>query len=279
MPIGAIREAFFLPRNAHGQSRRLAIHHRPADGPIHGAVVYVHPFAEEMNKARRMAAQQSRAFARAGFSVLQLDLLGCGDSSGDHGDATWDAWADDIVEASRWLLKRHEAPLTLWGLRAGCLLAAEAAHRLDAPLDLLFWQPATTGATVLQQFLRLELAAKMQATSGKGVLDALRAQLAAGNAIDIAGYRLAASMANAIERATLEPARHVGKLTWLEVSARAAAELLPASAKSVDRWRTAGHRVDTGVVQGPPFWHSVEIEEAPELIAATLAAVTTAEVA
>jgi uncharacterized protein len=276
MPIGALQEAFFLPRDAHGHSRRLAIHHRPADGPIHGAVVYVHPFAEEMNKARRMAAQQSRAFARAGFAVLQLDLLGCGDSSGDHADATWDAWVDDIVEASRWLRTRHDAPLTLWGLRAGCLLAAEAAHRLDVPLDLLFWQPATTGATVLQQFLRLELAAKMQATSGKGVLDALRAKLAAGNAIDIAGYRVAASMANAIERATLEPARHVGKLTWLEVSARAAAELLPASAKSVDRWRSAGHRVDASVVQGPSFWHSVEIEEAPELIAATLAAVTTA---
>lgn len=279
MPVAAIQEAFFLPRDAHGHSQRLAIHHRPADGPIRGAVVYVHPFAEEMNKARRMAALQSRAFARAGFAVLQLDLLGCGDSSGDHGDATWEAWVDDIVEAGCWLRKRHDAPLTLWGLRAGCLLAAEAAHRLDAPPDLLFWQPATTGATVLQQFLRLELAAKMQAASGKGVLDALRAQLAAGSAIYVAGYRVAASMAHAIERATLEPALHVGKLTWLEVSARAAAELLPASAKSVARWRTAGHRVDASVVQGPPFWHSVEIEEAPELIAASLAAVTTAQAA
>lgn len=275
MPVAAIQEAFFLPRDAHGHSQRLAIHYRPADGPIHGAVVYVHPFAEEMNKARRMAALQSRALARAGFAVLQVDLRGCGDSSGDHGDATWDAWIDDIVEASHWLHKRHGAPLTLWGLRAGCLLAAEAAHRLDAPLDLLFWQPATTGATVLHQFLRLELAAKMQATSGKGVLDALRAQFAAGNAVDVAGYRVAASMANAIERATLEPTRHVGKLTWLEVSSRAATELLPASAKSVDRWRAAGHRVDTSVVQGSPFWHSVEIEEVPELIAATVAAMAT----
>lgn len=274
MPIDAAREAYFLPRDARGSNQRFAIHHRPSAGPIRGALVYVHPFAEEMNKSRRMAALQSRAFAHAGFSVLQIDLLGCGDSSGDHGDATWDVWVDDIVEASRWLLKRQEAPLTLWGLRAGCLLAVEAAHRLDVPLDLLFWQPTTVGTTVLQQFLRLELAAKLQSTSGKGVLDALRAQLAAGNAVHVAGYRVAASMAAAIERATLKPPRHAGKVTWLEVSGRTAAELLPASASAVDRWRNAGCEVDTRVVQGPPFWHSVEIEEAPALIDATLAAMT-----
>ena len=174
------------------------------------------------------------------------------------------------------MLKRHDAPLTLWGVRAGCLLATAAAQRLNLPVDLLFWQPATVGTTVLQQYLRLELAAKLQSTSGKGVLDALRARLAAGNAVDVAGYRVAAPMATAIERATLEPTQHVGKVAWLEVSRRAGSELLPASATSVDRWRSAGHCVDTRVVQGPPFWHSVEVEEAPALIDATLAAMTEA---
>ena len=68
-------------------------------------MVYIHPFAEEMNKARRMAALQSRALAAAGFDVLQIDLLGCGDSSGDFGDATWNDWVNDVVHGCRWL--RH----------------------------------------------------------------------------------------------------------------------------------------------------------------------------
>ncbi|NJK42663.1 MAG: hypothetical protein HC937_03030, partial [Aquincola sp.] len=34
----------------------------------------------------------------------------------------------------------------------------------------------------------------------------------------------------------------------------------------------AGHRVDAAVVSGPSFWNSVEIEEAPALLPATVAA-------
>src|SRR6476646_41057 len=118
---------FFLADETGGQ--RLGILHRPATDRVRGAIVHVHAFAEEMNKARRMAALQARAFANAGYAVLQCDLLGCGDSSGDFGDATWDAWVDDVLLACRWLTERTRAPLWLWGLRAGCLLAGEAAQQ------------------------------------------------------------------------------------------------------------------------------------------------------
>ena len=56
-----------------------------------------------MNKARRMAALQSRALAAAGFAVLQIDLFGCGDSSGDFADASWAAWQQDVALAVQWL--------------------------------------------------------------------------------------------------------------------------------------------------------------------------------
>ena len=77
--MAAAQHAFFLPDARGGQ--RFCIHHA-AQGPVRrGQVVYVHPFTEEMNKSRRMAALQSRALAGAGFSVLQIDLAGCGDLS------------------------------------------------------------------------------------------------------------------------------------------------------------------------------------------------------
>ncbi len=52
-----------------------------------------------MNKSRRMAALQARAFAAMGFGVLQIDLFGCGDSSGDFSDARWDIWKQDLAIA------------------------------------------------------------------------------------------------------------------------------------------------------------------------------------
>jgi uncharacterized protein len=260
MAVESRQEIFFL--QVVGRGQRFAVHYPSCRSATAGALVYVHPFAEEMNKSRRMVALQSRALSLVGFAVLQVDLLGCGDSSGDLVDATWEDWVDDIVEASRWML---------WGLRSGCLLAAQAAQRLAAPVSLLFWQPATTGATVFQQFLRLEVAANMQVGSGKGILDGLRARLASGQVIDVAGYRVAPALAAGIERAKLEPPQMPGQVVWLEISGRADAPLLPASATTVARWREAGHQVRASVALGTPFWHSVEFEESPALISATLA--------
>jgi exosortase A-associated hydrolase 2 len=227
-----------------------------------------------MNKSRRMAALQSRAFAAAGHTVLQIDLLGCGDSSGEFGDATWDDWIEDVVAAARWLRERCKAPLVLWGLRAGCLIATEAARRLDEPADFVFWQPITSGKAMLQQFLRLKLAAGMQGGAGSGLMDAIRAQLAAGETIEVAGYLLRAALAAGLEHAVLTPTARTGRVIWLEVSPRADAPLLPASAATVLRWQQAGFTVGATMVRGPAFWQTAEIEEAPALLDATLAGST-----
>ena len=87
-------EPFFLPA---GNGERLCVLYRPASArALRGAIAYVHPFAEEMNKARRTAALAAHAFAQAGYAVLQLDLFGCGDSDGELKDACWQTWKDDV---------------------------------------------------------------------------------------------------------------------------------------------------------------------------------------
>jgi exosortase A-associated hydrolase 2 len=234
--------------------------------------MYVHPFAEEMNKSRRMAAMQARALAGAGYAVLNVDLLGCGDSSGDFGDATWDDWVADVAEAARWLQGQHTAPIWLWGLRTGALLAVAAAARLEQPTQLLFWQPATSGKTVLQQFLRLATAGSMLDGGPKGVTDGLRNKLAHGEAIDVAGYRLSSALASGLERATLTPVSSVARVEWFEVHRQARDGLSPAGALAAAQWQQGGVDVAAHVVEGPEFWQTTEIEEAPTLIEQTCAA-------
>ena len=291
-------EAFYLPMANGSRGQRFCLFHPAAGAPARAAVLYIHPFAEEMNKSRRMASLQARAFALSGCAVLQLDLLGCGDSSGDFGDATWADWVLDVVQASQWLQQRVPAPLWLWGLRAGCLLAAQAADAIGVPCNHLYWQAPSSGKTLLHQFLRLKAASEMLGGQSKGVIDNLRQQLAAGRAVDIAGYRLSAGLANGLEAATLTPPARAGRVEWIEVSAHMAlASATPASAtpaaavlpsvalsaatpsaaalRSVGAWRQAGLAVRSTVVNGPAFWHTVEIETAPELIEASLAALTT----
>src|SRR5690554_622090 len=117
---------FFMPLDG---GTRFCILHSPRT-KTKGAMLYIHPFAEEMNRARRMAALQARAFAEAGWAVMQMDLHGCGDSSGDFADATWQGWLADLEAGRAWLEAETGCRPALWGLRAGCLLAVQAASRL-----------------------------------------------------------------------------------------------------------------------------------------------------
>jgi exosortase A-associated hydrolase 2 len=276
--MAATCEAFFLPLHGEPARPRFCIHHVPRCAPL-ALAVYVHPFAEEMNKSRRMAALQARAFAAAGVAVLQIDLLGCGDSGGEFDEATWPIWLDDVVMGVEWLRQRHVGvsplPLWLWGLRAGCLLAVAAAQREALNCNFLFWQPVHSGSAALQQFLRLKTAGDMQSGPNRVTTDSLRQQLARGESVEVAGYRLAPDLAHGLDGARLSPpdGASPARVHWLECSLRDPTQVLPASAAVIDAWTTAGHNVQTCVVNGQAFWQTVEVEEAPALIAATTAAI------
>ena len=272
-----------MPIDDGRRGQRFCVFH-PAQGSMSlGSILYIHPFAEEMNKSRRMAALQARALARAGYAVLQLDLLGCGDSSGDFGDASWNDWIMDVVQACNWLSSRGHARLWLWGLRSGCFLAAEAARQLAYPCDYLFWAPATAGKLLLQQFLRIEAAAGITSGNAKNATESLRRQLAAGVTVEVAGYALSPGLANGLEQAVLTPPERIDtnraprRVEWLELSTSADATLSPISVKTCDQWRQAGHSIRSQVVNGPSFWRTTEIEDAPALIIASVAAMAPVE--
>jgi len=260
--------ALGLPAPAPWAGQRFAIvHEPPAGAALKGRMLYVHPLAEEMNKSRRMAARQAQRLARAGWQVLIVDRLGCGDSDGGTADMAWSAWLADVRAGLAWLREQGAGPLWLWGLRAGCLLAAEVAAE-GGCTGLLLWQPQTSGKLAAQQFLRLRLAADMLGGQAKGAMDALRQSLQAGDAVSVAGYSVRAPLIDGLEAATLrEPAPGL-RVVWLEVGADGA-EPAPASQRLIEQWRQRGVVVQARVVAGPMFWQVTEIEDAPALWDAT----------
>jgi exosortase A-associated hydrolase 2 len=226
-----------------------------------------------------MAALQARRLAAEGFWVLQIDLLGCGDSSGDFADARWNLWIRDVSAAVDWLKERVHA-VSLWGLRLGALLAADIARNPPVRMDhLLLWQPVLTGGQFMTQFLRLRLASEMLADgAARSAIDELRARLARGDSLEIAGYQLHPELAAAIEQlnlAALAPAlKHID---WLEVGDDSAAPLRPASRRVLEAWRAGGVEARTGVVAGEPFWSTIEIAECEALLRATTEAMKSVE--
>jgi len=265
-------EVFFLEGS---QGRLFSIYHpavrarRPRLG-----LVYAPPFAEEMNRARRMAALQARRLAELGVDVLLLDPFGTGDSAGDFGDARWETWSDDIARAVAWLSERTDGQVGLWGLRLGALLAADvAAADPDRIACLVLWQPVLSGDRHLTQFLRLRLAAAMDKEGpDRETTKELRERLSRGETLEIAGYRLAPALADSI--ASLQFQSHVHRLgrlpiIWLEVASEEGAALADASQGIVSALERQGHRLTAKAVSGEAFWAAQEITLAPYLLQAT----------
>jgi exosortase A-associated hydrolase 2 len=265
-------DAFFLPTPT---GRRFCVFHPAAapGGAREGALVFVHPFAEEMNKSRRMAALTACAFAQSGFDVLRMDLLGCGDSDGDSADATWDAWQRDIELAVTWLAARTEGRVWIWGLRLGALLAAVVASRASDPMHLLFWQPTTSGQRFIQQFLRTQVLADIISESGgrRSGSEMLTA-LSNGKFLEVAGYRLTPDLMLPIHRAELPPPPRGSIVRCIEI-AQGMTDVSLSSQRVVAEWREMGVDAAASVVEGPPFWQTQEMSDCPSLIAASVSAV------
>lgn len=265
---------------APGGRRLFAVLFEDAAAPRRRPVLYLPPFAEEMNRTRRMAALTARALAAEGHATLIVDATGTGDSSGDFAAATWQRWTQDFEFAARWLASHAGAAPMLLAARSGALFApALLASGAAAADTLALWQPVTNGKQFLTQFLRLKLAAEMAGGEGAdaGGTKALRETLAGGESIEVAGYEIHPELASGLEAATLGAAALSGvkRLAWLEsgvsASAGKAPALLPASLRVLDALKAGGADIKSAAFAEPPYWVTPETSIAPGVIAATRA--------
>ena len=266
-------EPFFLKA---GTEERFCLYHAPRlPGRCRGVFIYVHPFGEEMNKSRRMAALQARAFTGIGFGVLQIDLFGCGDSCGDFREARWNIWMQDLAIATTWIENHVAAPVCLWGLRLGALLVLDFARSFETKIaQIILWQPVISGESFLTQFLRLRLANEMFAASANAEkmtgTDMMRASLREGNFLEIAGYELAPDLAAALDSLkAADLAITKTPVHWFEIVPELGRSMPPSGAKVVGIWQR--NEVDLAVHLVPclPFWATQEISECPALVSAT----------
>ena len=239
-----------------------------------GGFIYVHPFGDEMNKSRRMVALQARVFAAMGFGVLQIDLYGCGDSQGEFENARWDIWKQNLEAARGWLKNRVAAPISLWGLRLGALLALDFARGSEKKIEkIILWQPVINGDLFLTQFLRLRVASEMigSRNAKSSGTKALRNLLSAGERLEVAGYELVHELTEAI--GNLRAVNLMVSETpvyWFEIVSEPGRSMPPAGAKVVREFeKKKNGNLSVHFVSCVPFWATQEISECPELVSAT----------
>ena len=250
--------------------RVFALMRRPR-GPTRASVLVAPPFAEEMNKSRRMVAELSLLLAEIGVATVLVDPFGTGDSEGDFVAADWDRWRRDLLSAAAWSEAEGCAVSGLIGIRLGCALAAEVARELPQVAATVFWQPVAEGSRMVDQFLRLRVAASMADGPRKETTAELRRALREGLSVEIAGYDLSGAFVAQLDRVRLADVigAHLGEASWFEIVRSETAEVGANVRKIVDAALAAGTRLELSTVVGAPFWSSVEIVTNPRLLALT----------
>lgn len=235
------------------------------------AVVCLPPFAEEMNKSRRMLAMQARQIAAEGLLFLLPDLYGTGDSAGDFADADHDLWCRDLQFAVEWLRASGVTDIRFLAVRYGSLFlqsclpcTQQMRHRV------VLWDPVLSGKTLLDQFLRTKMIAEMQSGEQSSV-SRLRERATEQGQIEVAGYLLTDRMLSSIDKAQLKDLEPdcLTDVLWTNTGPLADSPP-PANAQSlISSWQSADTSVTYKRIRGPQFWMSPEIQEVPELVAVT----------
>ena len=117
----------------------------------------------------------------------------------------------------------------------------------------------------------------MASGNAKSIMEGLRADLVQGLPVEVAGYLVHAEMARGLELAQLGPpeqpqAANVAaspKTEWFDLFSNEDSGPTPVMARTQEQWKEAGFSVNTHRVKGPAFWQTTELEDAPQLIAAT----------
>ncbi len=237
-----------------GSGRLFALHRGASDASR--CVLFVPPFAEEMNRVRPLVTAASVALNEAGRVTCLFDLHGTGDSDGEFHEARWPLWLGNVHDMVERLKERGFATVDLAGIRLGGRLALDyAARRQDGLGRVLLWDPELDGRRFLERFLRARSMAAMM-NGRKETVASLRQRLLEGETLEVAGYRVSPALATDLD--ALDEARVPDGIPvdWIA------------------RGDTAGPAADIGArfVQAdyPAWWDSVETVAAPALIDATV---------
>lgn len=232
------KRAFYLPSPSGDLA---AFYFQPEPGVPHVRdILYAHPFGLELPQSRTVMAYLWRSLAATGVGVLAIDLPGCGDSSGDFGDATWEKWVEALETAWQWLRGQSSRPVVLCGARLGAALAMSlAAAHAGEYTSVILLSPVLDGEQMMTRFLRLRVAFSglRDVPEKRETTQEIRKRIALGECVEVAGYFLNPQLVASIDALKLPPPN--GEMNWIETMTGAVPASLPTAVQ---------------VVRVKPFW-------------------------
>ena len=236
------------------------------------AVILIPPFAEELNRSKRMYVLCARLLASQGVHVVCFDFVGTGDSYGDWGSYCVADWKTNLLDVYQFVREAGFTDISFLAVRFGALLAADTLVSEKLAIDkCIFWDPIEDGEVFMRQLMRMKMAAAMAEESKKITTKELQAEIDQQGYLEIGGYHIDHAMVDDVNRlklsGTIESVISSSALHWMtlgRVNRANSADNIPTCVpQNLSEKLTIHTIIDT------KFWMQQEVTIAPALLRAT----------
>ncbi len=240
------------------------------------AVVFVPPFAEEMNKSRKMMSSMLKRIAARADGYI-FDFSGTGDSQGNFNDQTWQSWCADFNRFVKTVMEQNQyQSLQIISLRTGSLVLSEASRLSEFDSFRPFikavhmWNPVLNSSQFFNQFLRIQLAAEMMKESdNKRTAKDLVIELQEKGELEVAGYMINSQLYQQLVAASAAFSGEMSGCAIRIYDLNARGAVTPAIQNGVSKHFPEHGNAQLIGVQGDQFWSTQEISVSEALINAT----------
>ena len=239
------------------------------------AVIFVPPFAEEMNRSKRMYVLCSRLLADSGVHAFCFDYSGTGDSSGEWGDFSYSDWVEDLNQIYKYATNLS-SKVSFIALRFGALVLADAIDQCDMDVDrCVFWDPIENGEILTRQLIRIKIAAAMADESKKLTTKEISQNIQETGYLESGGYYLSKSLIDDINSkklaSILESLLDKSELDWMLLGKHSQINnmWLPNSFSEKDLPSNKVKNILMHPVNDVKFWMQQEVTISPELLRVT----------
>ena len=268
----------YIQTNHHSQI--LLAHYIPSQ-PIDSvkggqrAVILVPPFAEEMNRSRRMYVLCARLLANSGTHAVLFDFSGTGDSSGEWGQFSYNDWMGDIKHVYTHCSSFADN-VSFIALRFGALILSDVISQSNIDVDrCIFWDPIENGEILIRQLIRIKIAAAMAVESKKLTTKEILADIESVGYLESGGYKISKSLIDDINSKRLsdllESVLNYIEFDWMQLGkyAEAIKQWLPNSIVEKNLSQAQRNNIVMHPVNDVKFWMQQEVTIAPELLRET----------
>lgn len=236
-------------------------------------VIFVPPFAEEMNRSKRMYVLCARLLADAGIHSLCFDFAGTGDSSGGWGDFDYSDWKNNLIDVCR-LAKNLTSNISLVTLRDSALISLNLIKQADIQIDkCILWDPIDSGEVLIRQLVRMKIASAMAGDLKKITTKEVLESVEQSGFLEVGGYHVSSDLIDQIKSEkmsdSLEAVLTLTELHWMTTGKSASNNAMPICLSKLNLTDVMLKQLTMHAVNDVKFWMQQEVTISPLLLRET----------